>query len=247
VANESIWISGRAGEKRVCGGCHEDRAKAPELPPGQIDSALLGAVNLDVPRKQRVTPFATGTTYDFSYGKMRGVPWDKAIQPIFDAKCVSCHDGDASKPGNPTFTVTDMTSGTMQTFTFDLRGQQLNVVVGERMTGAYTASYISVMGLGEIIGDHVVTITGNYSQYGYVEAGSARDSSIIKMLNPPQRFPAVDMNVRAFPGKTHAANVGYPELTADEYYRLILNIDMGGQFYFRENKDTASTYITGGI
>jgi hypothetical protein len=103
------------------------------------------------------------------------------------------------------------------------------------------------MGLGEILGDDVVTITGNYNQYGYVSAGSAKDSQIIKMLNPPQRFPAVDMNVRAFPGQTHAATVGYPELTADEYYRLILNIDMCGQFYFRENKDTASTYVKGSI
>ena len=25
------------------------------------------------------------------------------------------------------------------------------------------------------------------------------------------------------------------QLTADEYYLLILNIDMGGQFFFREN------------
>jgi hypothetical protein len=255
VANESIWISGRAGEKRVCGGCHENRAKSPELAPGQLDSALAGAVNLDLPRAQRVTPFLTGgTQYDFSYGNIKGVPWDKAIQPVLDAKCVSCHDGDATKMQggvkvNPSYTIMDMTSGTMQTFTFDLRGQQLNVMVGERMTGAYTASYISVMGLGEIIGDHMVTITGDgYSQYGYVSAGSAKDSAIIKKLNPPARFPVVDTKVRAFSaGGIHPTDVGGTELTPDEYYRLILNIDMGGQFYFRENRDTASTYLTGGI
>ena len=33
----------------------------------------------------------------------------------------------------------------------------------------------------------------------------------------------------------HAADKGFPELTADEFYLLILNIDMGGQFFFREN------------
>jgi hypothetical protein len=248
VANEPIWISGRAGEQRVCGGCHENRTTTPQLQPGQTQAMLQGAVDLNVPRAQRITPFVAGTqNYDFSYGNMRGVPWDKAIQPIFDAKCVSCHDGDASKPGNPTYTVTDITTGTMQTFTFDLRGQQLNVMVGEKMTGAYTASYISIMGLGEIIGDDVVKITGDYNQYGYVSAGSAKDSLLIKKLNPPQRFPVVDMNVRAFGTATHAATVGYPELTADEYYRLILNIDMGGQFYFRENKDTAQAYGPGSI
>ena len=84
------------------------------------------------------------------------MPWDKAIQPILDAKCASCHNGDATKACNPSYTVTDMTSGTSQTFIFDLRGQKLNVTVGEKMTGDYTASYMSLMGLGEILGDDVV-------------------------------------------------------------------------------------------
>jgi hypothetical protein len=249
VANESIWISGRAGEQRVCGGCHENRTTTPQLQPGQTQAMLAGAVNLDVPRPNRITPSTAGT-YDFSYGNMRGVPWNKAIQPILDAKCVSCHDGDASKPGNPTYTVTDLTTKTMQTFTFDLRGQQLKVTVGEKMTGAYTASYISVMGLGEILGEDVVQITGDYNQYGYVSPGSAKDSKIIQMLNPPQRFPTVDTAAaRAFGATVHPNDVlgnAGSELTPDEYYRFILNIDMGGQFYFRENKDTAQAYTSTG-
>ena len=252
VANESIWISGRAGEKRFCGGCHEDRSKTPQVAPGQTDNVLAGAVNLDVPRAQRITPFMAGSTtaYDFSYGNIRGVPWNKAIQPVLDVKCVSCHDGDATKPGNPTYTVMDMTTGTTQTFTFDLRGQQLNVTVGEKMTGAYTASYISVMGLGEILGDDVVTITGTgaYAQYGFVSPASAKDSAIIKKLNPTQRFPAIDTSMHAFATTPHMTDVGHPEweLTPDEYYRLILNIDMGGQFYFRENRDSAQNYNSTG-
>ena len=40
---------------------------------------------------------------------------------------------------------------------------------------------------------------------------------------------------------THAAKVGAPELTADEYRLLIMNIDMGGQFFFRENLNTAGS------
>jgi hypothetical protein len=244
VANEPIWISGRAGEQRVCGGCHEDRLKTPDLQPGQTQAMLAGAVNLDLPRSQRITPFVAGTqNFDFSYGNMRGVPWNKAIQPILDAKCVSCHDGTPNAM-NPTYTVTDMTTMTSQTFTFDLRGQQLTVMVGEKMTGAYTASYISVMGLGEILGDDVVKITGDYNQYGYVSPGSAKDSKIIQMLNPTQRFPAIDPTVRAFNTAPHMTEVGHPEweLTPEEQYRFILNIDMGGQYYFRENKDSAQAY-----
>jgi hypothetical protein len=256
VANEPIWISGRAGEQRVCGGCHEDRTKTPALAPGQTQAQLAGAVNLDVPRANRITPFLANTqTYDFSYGNMRGVPWNKAIQPILDAKCVSCHNGDATalgpdgKPVNPTYTVMDLTKMTSQTFTFDLRGQQLNVTVGERMTGAYTASYISMMGLGEIIGDDEVSITGDATaRNGYVVPASARDSQVIKMLNPVQRFPAIDPNTRAFSTTPHMTEVGHPELelTDEEFYRFILNIDMGAQFYFRENKDTAQAYNTTG-
>jgi len=34
----------------------------------------------------------------------------------------------------------------------------------------------------------------------------------------------------------HPADVGGTALTPDEYYLLILNIDMGAQYYFRENK-----------
>jgi hypothetical protein len=252
VANESIWISGRAGENRVCGGCHENRSNTPELAPGQTLAQLAGAVNLDVPRVQRITPMAAGATAytaaDFTYGNMRGVPWDKAIQPVLDAKCVTCHDGTPSA-ANPTYTVMDITKGATQTFVFDLRGQQLNVTIGEKMTGAYTASYISVMGLGEIIGDDVVNITGDATAAnGYVSPASAKDSKIIQMLNPPQRFPAVDMNTRAFSTTPHMMDVGHPELelTDQEFYRFILNIDMGGQFYFRENHDTAQNYASTG-
>ncbi|HEX4403685.1 MAG TPA: hypothetical protein VH560_02585 [Polyangia bacterium] len=252
VGNESIWISGRAGENRVCGGCHENRSNTPQLAPGQTLAQLAGAVNLDVPRAQRITPFVAGSTtqYDFSYGNIRGVPWDKAIQPILDAKCATCHDGDATKAGNPSYTVVDVTKGSMQTFVFDLRGQQLNVVVGEKMTGAYTASYISLMGLGEIIGEDVVNIinvTGDPgAQNGYVTPASAKDSKIIQLLNPPLQFPTPDINTRAFTTKPHMVDVGGTDLTSDEFYRFILNIDMGGQFYFRENHDTAQNYASTG-
>jgi hypothetical protein len=72
----------------------------------------------------------------------------------------------------------------------------------------------------------------------------------MKMLNPPQRFPAVDMNTRAFTAdnlssdeqawtQAFATAHASVKLTADEYYLLILNIDMGGQFFFRENLDEA--------
>jgi hypothetical protein len=260
LANESIWISGRAGEQRFCGGCHENRTKASTLAPGIPTNVLTGAVNLVVPRAQRVDT----TAYNLSGGTLtkanallasdngvKGVPWDLAIQPILTAKCASCHDGTPSA-ANPTYTITDNATGMSQTFTFDLRGQKVTVTIGERASGDFTASYLTLMGLGEMIGDTDVTYTPAPPP-SYVEAPSAMDSLVVRMLNPVQRYPQVDTSVRAFPDRTfknmplthgaisHAADKGFPELTADEIYLLTLNIDMGGQFFFRENLNTAGT------
>ena len=119
-------------------------------------------------------------------------------------------------------------------------------MIGERTTGDFTASYLSIMGLGEIIGDADVTYTPAPPKE-YVKAPSARDSLVVQMLNPFQRYPS-DATVRAFADRSstggavsHAAQVGAPELTPDEIYLLTLNIDMGGQFFFRENLDTAGS------
>jgi hypothetical protein len=261
LANESIWISGRAGEQRFCGGCHENRTKAATLAPGIPTNVLTGAVNLVVPRAQRVDTAA----YALSGGNLtktnallptdngvKGVPWDLAIQPILTAKCATCHNGDANamingKVVNPSYTITDNATGMYQTFVFDLRGQKVDVTIGERATGDFTASYLTLMGLGEIIGDADVTFTPAPPP-SYVEPASAMSSLVVKMMNPVQRFPSVNPSVRAFADRSstngaisHAADVGAPELTADEMYLLILNIDMGGQFFFRENLNTAGT------
>ena len=255
IVNESIWISGRAGEQRFCGGCHENRTETTLIQPGVQENVLRGAVNLDVPRAQRVST-------NYTQGNIRGVPWDLAIQPMLTAKCATCHDGDASKPGNPSYTVTDMTTMTSQTFTFNLSGDKLNVIVGEKMSGDFTQSYISLMGLGEMLGEDDVTITPPDYTPSYVTTPSAHDSTVIQMLNPMQQFPAADPNVRAFDATMgipamattcasmrkndpsyvciHPTELGGQGLSADEFYRLILSIDMGGQFFSRENKDEAT-------
>jgi len=226
VASEPIWVSGRPGEQRICGGCHEDRSKNTVIPPGTTEAAVRAAMDLDVPRSQRISP-------DFSYGKVRGVPWNQALQPIFNAKCISCHEGTPG-PANKSFTVMDNTLMTMQTFTFDLTDKKIMLTVGERMSYDFPASYISLVGLGMELGENDVTIMGDYAPR--IAPGSAAKSDVIKKLNPPQRFPTIAQDVRAFPGPQHPADVGGPALTPEEYYLLILNIDMGAQYYFRENK-----------
>jgi len=250
LANESIWISGRAGEQRFCGGCHENRTSTAAIAPGISQSVLAGAVNLVAPRPMRKSSAAytlAGGSLSNAGTQLRGVPWDLAIQPILDAKCASCHNGDATNPANPSYTITDNATGMSQMFVFDLRGQKVSVTIGERATGDFTASYLSLMGLGEILSDADVTFDPAPPKT-YVEPPSAMNSLVIKMLNPMQRYPVVDASVRAFADRsvtggaiTHAAKVGGPELTADEYRLLIMNIDMGGQFFFRENLNTAGS------
>jgi hypothetical protein len=230
-----VWIQGRGGEARVCGGCHEDRTKTPQIQPGSSALQALGAAALDLPRAQRIST-------DYSPAKVKGVPWDKALQPIFDAHCIDCHDGSANG-ANPSYTIVDVTDMNMMfSWTFDLTGRALPPM-GTQMYG-YTASHLSLMGPSMMFKEKQITVTMGMPK-SYVATGEARNSDLIKMLNPPQRYPAVDTNTRAFPTMVHPTEVGTiaghvgtdPKytLTADEYYLLILMADMGGQFYSREN------------
>ena len=63
------------GEKRSCIGCHDDRMTAP--PPGHdVPLALRGP-----PKALQPPPWGAGP---FAY--------EKTVQPVWDAKCVRCHD-----------------------------------------------------------------------------------------------------------------------------------------------------------
>jgi hypothetical protein len=236
VASEPIWIQGRAGEARVCGGCHEDRTKTPSLTPGSSALQALGAVALDLPRPQRMS-------MDFSPAKVMGVPWDLALQPIFDAHCTDCHDGSANG-ANPHYTITDMTDMLTFDWTFDLRGQPINANIAGRMYG-YSASHLSLIGPAMLFEEKQITITGDMPKQ-YISPGAARASMLFQLLNPPQRYPTIDTTRRAYAGPVHPAEVATAinghsgsdakyQLSPDEYYLLILMADMGGQFYSREN------------
>ena len=105
IRNEPVWISGKAGETRFCAGCHEGRASTVVIRPDITQALAIGPEDLmsNVPRTRRMS---TNYTMD----NVVGVPWDLALQPIFDAKCISCHDGTPSA-ANPTYTITHPESG----------------------------------------------------------------------------------------------------------------------------------------
>ncbi len=75
------WTTLQPGENASCVGCHEHQNMAP-----LADRPASMALRRD---PEALRPF---------YGPARGFSFSKEIQPILDAKCISCHDGQPGKP-----------------------------------------------------------------------------------------------------------------------------------------------------
>ncbi len=234
VGSEPVWFSGRPGENRFCGGCHENRTATTTIDPGLTDAIAAGPtmfVKTTAPREDRMS-------MDFSRDNIVGVAWDRALQPMFDAKCVSCHNG---TPGaaNPSYTITDGT--TTLTWTFDLRGDALPAEWVELGGDShFTRSYLSVAGPDmEAIEEGGFMVTaGTVKQYLLPE--DARNSEMVKLLNPTRQFPTPSSE-RAFSTTPHMNGRG-TDLTADEFYAVILAADNGVSFFSRENNPGLNEY-----
>lgn len=256
--NEPVWFSARAGESRVCGGCHEDRAKSTIINPGITQAAAIGPTNAMglVARANRMSSAADlananliqadGTGAD----KLVGMAWDKAVQPIFDAKCTSCHNGVASA-ANPSYQIVDPVTGASTTYTFDLTNKPITMLDESGMTETWPSSYFFMAGPDmEAIEKNNLMVTGTppcktasgTPTLQCMLPTDAHDSPAIQLLNPTKLFPQPDATVRAFTTSPHSTVGGYTELTPTEFYKLILAADMGLNFYARENNPHSSTY-----
>jgi hypothetical protein len=167
-----------------------------------------------------------------------GMAWDRAIQPILDAKCVTCHDA-SNTAGVAPYTITDPVSGTSVTWTFNLSATKIPLVVGgEDLAGAWPASYFSIAGPEmEAIMDANLVVSGNFKVYAQPQ--NARESILIQKLNPTQLFPEPNPARRAFTTTPHSQGK-FTELTPTEFYKLILMADHGVNYYARENKPGAA-------
>lgn len=228
IRNEPIWITGRPGESRFCGGCHESRTETTVIEPGITDAIAIGPDDL----MSAITRFDRVTTG----GAPVGIPWDTALQPVLTASCAmgGCHDGTPG-PANKSFTITDNTTGQTQTFTFDLSGGAIDYTFGGVMVSGYSKSHLSLLGPSMLLEDEEldITITGDFPQY--VIPGNARESILIQILNPPRQFPTPDLGDRAFGGAAGHAEAKGQTLSAADYRLLVEMADNGGQFYSREN------------
>jgi mono/diheme cytochrome c family protein len=246
LQNEPVWFSARPGEARLCGGCHEDRTRTTNVQPGQLQAFSIGAVEMfsQTPRAQRLSNQA------FTRDTIMGVPWaptagssvpvGRTLQNLFNTKCVSCHGPD-NVAGIPGYTITDPVTGESVTWTFDLSDRVVAMTIGGTDLGEWPASYITMAGPDmEAVGEGNLAIAGNFKVY--LNPQDSRGSLAIRKLNPPQQFPTQSMSVRAFATTPHMQEVGGQELTADEFYALILAADSGANFYARENNPGLNQY-----
>jgi len=162
------------------------------------------------------------------------------VQPIFDAKCVSCHD-QANSAGIQGYTITDPTTGAIVSqWTFDLSNRPVTIDYGMGMMSTFSASYLTMAGPDmEAIEKNNLVVSGNFKVY--MNPQDSRNSEVIKLVNPTKLFPTPDANVRAFTTAPHSAGK-YTELTAAEFYKLILAADMGVNYYARENNPHSADY-----
>lgn len=235
--NEPVWTSGKAGEARICGGCHEDRTKVTVTQPGLLHAVVEGPVVMhkDTPRVDRLS-------MDFTRDQLMGVPWDTAVQNVFDNRCINCHG--AGSTNGWAVELVDQATGESVEFSFELTDEPVSLAVGEFMLTGYSKSYISMAGFMmeelEEAGIDIVPVRGTYRP-GMMPLDYA-NSETGKRLNPVQQFPTQDTSVRVLPAGDPGIDATHNDLglTADEHYILSTAADANAVNWFvRENNPGA--------
>jgi hypothetical protein len=233
IRNELLWIQAMPGENRTCGGCHESRANAAS---GTQGATLAQQLPLD--RK------------DYSHiavADRTELPWYAAksgrnVQDVFDAKCVSCHDGGAKDPfAGRSYTVTiPSMDPAVQPLMYQIPYLKLSSdaidTYYEKDTVSYPASYVSLLYPSAMMGESQVM--GDVPDPPWVIPGSARASRLIQKINATPSDPRAGSEW-AWKTPAHPEDVGVT-LTPEERLTLIRMADLGGQYYSRRNVDSAA-------
>lgn len=232
IRNQRLWIQGMPGEDRRCIGCHEQRAGigAPSRGQNPTVAEQRQAQQFLMPiADRRELPWA------LKEGYTNTTPPKILIQDILDKKCVQCHSGGTNDPfAGKTYSlsVTNPGTGAPQTLGIpylDLSSKDIEVVY-DRKTASYPRSYVSLffpatmdmaMGAGQVVGEKPPL---------WAIPGNARESALIKKLN----VKAADGTFAYGTPTMHPEDKGVT-LTDDERAALVQSIDLGGQFYARQN------------
>jgi hypothetical protein len=240
IRSELLWIQAMPGEDRVCGGCHESRT-APSLPGGQQLTLAAG-----LPPENFMMPVASRTEY----------PWDGAndsgnvneIQKILDARCSSCHNESRNGAVAQTFYTVTMPgeNGAAPTVTqiprLDLSSRMITVTY-DNETKPWPASYVSLFYPAALAMEMDEAEVTGIKPLEWAIPSDARKSVLIEKLNiaasnNPNEYawalgqPFSETTVQGGTRTDHGAQVG---LTREELVKLIRAIDMGGQYYARQN------------
>jgi len=225
IRNQGLWIQGMPGESRTCGGCHESRTSIvqPRKGPGLTIAQQKEPMNLVKPIAERE-----------EFG------WNTTIQPILNAKCVSCHGSDSAL-AKKTYKVTATDrDGNVTEYVIpwlDLSGDSMTVSYD---MGVYTfsKSYVSLyypaqLRMGMTRGLKVV---GELPPAWMVPA-DARNSKLIETLNVK-----ADDGALAWAGKPEHDVAKGLAMTKAEKAALIKSADLGGQWVSRQNVKNATCW-----
>ncbi|MEY2929773.1 MAG: hypothetical protein RL033_522 [Pseudomonadota bacterium] len=243
IRNQTTWIQAMPGESRVCGGCHERRTEAFRPSEGALTLAAAAPQNFLQPVSER-----------------QEYPWDNAaagkegneIQTLLTAKCASCHNETTNGNGPQetyTVTMTDEESGTATPYTLprlDLSDRPITVTY-DREVASWPASYVSLFYPATLAMEMAMgtELTAGTAPPAWARPSDARNSALIEKLNItalhdesrtawPVGAAFSDATIKGGTRSLHPENVGVP-LTREERVKLIRAIDMGGQYYSRQN------------
>jgi len=241
IRNQTLWIQGMPGEDRVCGGCHESR-KDPVLPGGQAltTASSKGAQNFNLPIDQRQEYPWAGADSGFEGNE---------IQALLSAKCESCHNAGTTEY----YSVTMTNALTGETTQYQLPRLDLSAtpitVTYDNKTASYPASYVSLFYPSAMkMNTQDIQIEGTLPP-AWALPSDARNSVLIEKINMPSSVdanktawklgePFSDPTVKGGTRTLHPEDKGVT-LTREERRALIRAIDMGGQYYARQNTQFA--------
>jgi hypothetical protein len=249
IRNQTTWIQGMPGESRVCGGCHEDRTTTVN-PSQQMLSIAAG----NGPERFNVA-VAERTEFPWWNANVSGNP--NEIQALLDSRCVSCHNETMNGSGAQEFytvTMTDALSGETtaeyQIPRLDLSSRVITVTYDDQEQ-SLPASYVSLFypaALSMEMGDGAM-VTGTVPPRWAIPS-DARGSKLIEKLNVTAENDASEYawelgtaiapdeeNGAVIAGGVHTDHAAAVGMTRDELVKLIRTIDMGGQYYSRQNTD----------
>jgi hypothetical protein len=247
IRSQTTWIQGMPGESRVCGGCHEDRTS--DVRPA--DQQLTVAAGKD-PEMFNL-PIASRTEFPWAYANdAQNV---NEIQALLNARCVECHNSTTNGDGPQEFytvSTTDAASGMVSAMykipRLDLSDTPITVKY-DRQEKTYPSSYVSIFypaALGMEMGRDGAKVDGTVPPRWGVPS-DARHSKLIEKLNVTSATDPTDYAWKlgtpippeedgaTVAGGVHVDHAAVAGLTRDELVKLIRAIDLGGQFYSRQN------------